>query len=130
MPTLEQVQKIHNELGHANTLGSYLQALRSIGVTKYASYVSDGHSEYYCFNGETLVSDAVHESFIVSDEVDKKSFLTTLDLSKKGKIGYVEMSKRLADSGIERWVFNTKELTISYLDKAGTVLQKESVHDA
>jgi|GEM_PF-2442078 len=129
MPTLDQIRKIHDELGNADTLASYLRALRSVGVSKYASFVSDGHSEYACTDSEALVSEAVHEPFTVADKADKNQFLAVMGLTENGKIGYVEMSKRLADSGIERWMFDTKELTISYLDKAGNIIHKESVED-
>lgn len=129
MPTLDQIQKIHDELGHKNTVGSYLRALNSIGVTNYSSYISDGHSEYYCTDGELLVSDAVHEVFAVADKADKKQFLVIKDSAEQGKIGYIEMSKGFAESGIERWLFDTKALTISYLDKAGNTIHKESVQD-
>jgi uncharacterized protein YbcV (DUF1398 family) len=129
MPILDQIRKIHDELGNVETLASYLKALRAVGVSTYASFVSDGHSEYVCLDGETLILEAVHETFIVADKADKEQFAATMDLTESGKLGYVEMSKRLADSGIERWMFDTKELTISYLDKAENIIRKESIQD-
>jgi uncharacterized protein YbcV (DUF1398 family) len=130
MPTLDQIQKIHDELGNSNTLASYLHALRSIGVLQYTSFISDGHSEYFCLNDEMVVSKAVHETFTVSDNVDNKQFLSVMSLTTEGKIGYIEMSKKLADSGIKGWVFDTKDLTISYIDKAGAIIYQELVGDA
>lgn len=130
MPTLNQIQQIHDELGSANTLASYLNALRSIGVLKCTSFVRDGHSEYHCLDDEILVSEPVHETFVVSDKVDEKQFLTTMSLAAKGKIDYIEMSKKLTESGIERWIFDTKDLTIVYISKAGDIVQKENVKNA
>jgi uncharacterized protein YbcV (DUF1398 family) len=46
---------------------------------------------------------------------------------EQGGVGYVEMSKALADNGIERWTFDTAELTLTYLDRAGTVVLRETV---
>lgn len=129
MPTLDQIQKIHDELGSKNTVGSYLRALNSIGVTHYSSYINDGHSEYHCTDGKTLISDAVHELYEVADKADKRQFFATKESAEQGKIGYFDMSKGFAQSGIERWAFDTQKLTISYLDKADNVIHKESVQD-
>ena len=42
MFTLEQINEIHDRLGHAETLPQYLEPLRSIGVDYYDSFITDG----------------------------------------------------------------------------------------
>ena len=46
MFTLDQINDIHERLGKQATLIEYLRALNAIGVEKYDSFISDGHSEY------------------------------------------------------------------------------------
>ena len=39
------------------------------------------------------------------------------------------MSQGLAESGVEKWTFDTHALTITYYDKAGNILLSESLDD-
>ncbi|MCW6006427.1 DUF1398 domain-containing protein [Micromonospora sp. CPCC 205371] len=108
-------------------MGAYLRALRDIGIETYDSYITDGHSEYFGANGQELVGPAFHETFAVAETCDKDRFLQYMQQVEQGGIGYEEMSKALADNGVEKWRFDTKELTITYLDKAGNVLLSEKL---
>jgi uncharacterized protein YbcV (DUF1398 family) len=127
MFTLEQITDIHDRLGNSDTLGAYLHALRGIGVETYDSYITDGHAEYFGTDGQKLVGPAFHETFTIADTCDKEQFLRYMQQVEQGGVGYVEMSKALADNGVEEWTFNTEELTITYLDKAGNVLLSENL---
>ena len=129
MPTLDEIQKIHDMYGHKNTLGSYLQALRDIGVKKYSTYIRDGHSEYVCSDGTIVKSQSVHDVYVISAKIDKAQFLKTMQASNDGKMDYFEMSKGFADSGIERWEFTTDDRTISYFDTKNNVIYAEGVTD-
>jgi len=61
MFTLEQINHIHDQLGNAETLSEYLEALKKIGVETYDSFITDGHSEYFGKSGHKVVSPPVHE---------------------------------------------------------------------
>jgi uncharacterized protein YbcV (DUF1398 family) len=54
--TLDQINDIHERLGKQTTLPQYLQALKAIGVDKYDSFLTDGHSEYYGNDSQKVVS--------------------------------------------------------------------------
>jgi uncharacterized protein YbcV (DUF1398 family) len=127
MFTIEQITDIHDRLGNSDTLGPYLRALREIGVETYDSYITDGHSEYHGADGQTLVGPAFHERFAIAETCDRQQFLETMREVEQGGLGYVEMSKALADNGVEKWTFDTGKLTITYLDRAGNVLLAENV---
>ncbi|RTL69582.1 MAG: DUF1398 domain-containing protein [Pseudonocardiaceae bacterium] len=125
--TLEDITRIHDELGNADTLPEYLRALRDIGVRHYDSFVADGHSEYHTADGHTLASGATHTTFIVSDTCDRPAFLDFMTLVEQGGVGYEQMSRRLAELGVEKWTFDTAALTITYTDRAGRTLLSEQV---
>jgi uncharacterized protein YbcV (DUF1398 family) len=127
MFTFDQIADIHDRLGNKDTLGGYLRALRDIGVETYDSYIADGHSEYYGTDGQRLVGPAVHEPFAIAKTCDKEGFLRYMQQVEQGGVGYVEMSRTLANHGVEKWTFDTEKLTITYLDKAGNVLLDEKV---
>ena len=128
MFTLEQINHIHDRLGNAEALAQYLEALKNIGVDRYDSYITDGHSEYFGPGGHKVVSPPVHEKLSVAQTSDRESFQKHLDLHSQGKTTYLEMSKGLADSGIEKWTFDTNKMTIAYYDREGNEILVEAIN--
>ena len=127
MFTLKKINDIHDRLGNAETLSQYLEALKYIGVDKYDSFITDGRSEYFGKGGHKVVSPPVHEKLSIAETSNRESFLKHLDLHNQGKTNYLEMSKGLADSGIEKWTFDTNKMTIAYYDKDGNEILVEAI---
>jgi len=125
--TLDQINDIHERLGKQATLPQYLQALKTIGVDKYDSFITDGHSEYYGNDSQKVVSPPVHEKFAIAKTSNREGLLRHLNLHNQGKTNYVEMSKGLAESGIEKWTFDTSKMTIAYYDKDGRRMLVEAI---
>lgn len=127
MFTLAQIDEIHNTLGKRASLPDYLQALNSIGVIKYDSFITDGHSEYFGADNHKLVSQPVHEKYAIAEISNLEGFMIHLNLHEQGKTDYFQMSQGLADSGVEKWTFDTKQMTIAYYDMAGNELLVEDI---
>lgn len=127
MFTLEQVDDIHDRLGAASTLAAYLEGLRGIGVTTSDSYLTDGHTTYYGHDGQRISTPPAHEVLPVAPTGDRSALLHGLELHAEGTISYVEMSRALADAGVEKWTFDTRALTITYYDRTGSPLLSEQI---
>ena len=127
MFTLEQINRTHDRLGDAATLPEYVRTLNSIGVEMYTSYVSDGHSEYVGRDGYTIESPGVHEKLTIANTSNREQFLKHLNLHSEQKTTYIEMSKGLAESGIEKWTVDTNNMTMAFYDKAGSELLIEAI---
>jgi uncharacterized protein YbcV (DUF1398 family) len=125
--TLEQIDDIHDRLGHQDTLVQYLRALHAIGVERSDSFLADGHSEYFGKGSETVVSPPTHEVLAVAATSSRDGLVEHLARHGQGKTSYVEMSRGLAASGVEKWSFDTSALTIAYYDRAGNELLVEAV---
>src|SRR6185436_15816917 len=126
MFTIEQINDLHARLGEAETLFEYVRALNAIGVEKYDSYLTDGHSEYFGKDGHTVISPPAHDKLPIADESNRENFLKHLKRHEQGKTTYIEMSKGLADSGIEKWTVDTSKATMIFYDKAGNEMLVES----
>ena len=122
-----EIDELHDRLGRADSLGDYLRALAAIGVVRFESYVTDGHSEFFGADGHRVVSPAHHEVFEVAEQTDLDAFVEHLRRHDAGETSYVEMSAGLAESGVEKWVADTAALTMTYRDRAGAVLVVEEV---
>jgi uncharacterized protein YbcV (DUF1398 family) len=127
MFTLEQINEIHDRLGRAESLAQYVKALNAIGVETYDSYILDGHSEYFGRSGYKVVSPPVHEMLTIADISDREQFLKHLNLHNQGKTSYLEMSKGLAESGIEKWTVDTKNMTMAFYDKRESEMLAETI---
>ncbi|WP_161883154.1 DUF1398 domain-containing protein [Deinococcus alpinitundrae] len=127
MFTIEQINELHSRLGKASTFSEYVRSLRAIGVKRYNSYLIDGHSEYLGEGGYKITSPPVHESFPVSDLSSKQDFLSHLELHSRGKTTYLEMSKGLAEAGIEEWTVDTDKMTMTYYDKSNVEMLSEQI---
>ncbi len=127
MFTLEQIDAIHDRLGRQHTLVQYLRALNAIGVERSDSFIVDGHSEHFGRGGEKVVTPPAHEVLTIAGTSSRDGLVEALALHGQGKTSYVEMSKGLAESGVEKWSFDTNALTIAYYDKAGNELLVEAV---
>lgn len=127
MFTIDQINGLHDSLGNAETLLEYVRALHAIGVEKYDSYLTDGHSEYFGMDGHKVSSAPAHEKLTIADESNRERFLEHLKLHEQGKSSYVEMSQGLAESGIEKWTVDTSKLTMIFYDKAGKEMLVEKI---
>jgi len=127
MFTLEQINEIHDRLGSAESLAQYVRALNALGVETYDSYILDGHSEYFGKSGYMVISPPAHETLTIADTSDKEQFLRHLNLHNQGKTSYREMSKSLADSGIEKWTVDTKNMTMTFYDKRRNEMLAETI---
>jgi len=62
-----------------------------------------------------------------NEEKAAAKLIEHLDLHNQQKTSYLEMSKGLADSGVEKWTFDTNNMTITYCDKAGNEMLAEAI---
>lgn len=127
MFTLEQIEDIHDRLGNEETLGAYLRELNTIGVATYDSYITDGHSVYFAVDGQQLESLPAHEKFDVAAKSDREAFLGQMSLVEQGELGYVEMSRAFAECGVEKWTFDTRQMTLTYYGVDGSVMLAEVI---
>jgi uncharacterized protein YbcV (DUF1398 family) len=125
--TVEQIEELHGCLGNAETLSDYVRSLAALGVERYDSFVSDGHSEYLGHDAHRVMSDGVHDQLIIAESSDRGEFLDHLRRHERGETSYLEMSTGLADSGIERWSVDTHAMTMTFYDRSGDALLVEQI---
>jgi uncharacterized protein YbcV (DUF1398 family) len=125
--TLVQVEELHERLGNAETLSDYVRSLAALGVARYDSFVSDGHSEYMGRDAHGVASHAAHDELTVAERSDRDALLHHLRRHEQGETSYLEMSKGLADSGIEKWTVDTEAMTMTFYDRSGDVLLVEQI---
>ena len=127
MFTLDQINDIHKRLGKQASLPEYLKALKVIGVDHYDSFIADGHSEYFGKDNQKVVSPPMHKTLTIADTSNREGLIKHLSLHNQGETDYLQMSQGLAESGTEKWSFDTSKMTITYYDKVGSEMLVESI---
>jgi uncharacterized protein YbcV (DUF1398 family) len=125
--TIEQIDDLHARLGSAKTFTQYVLALKGLGVEGYDSYLADGHSEYFGQGGHRVVSPPLHEVLRVAETGQRETFLQHLRRHERRETTYLEMSRGLAQSGIEKWTVDTGRMTMTFYDKAGREMLVEQI---
>jgi uncharacterized protein YbcV (DUF1398 family) len=126
MFTIEQINELHDRLGNAETLLLYAQGLQAIGIDYFDSYLFDGHSEFFGTDG-TVKSPVAHEILSIAETTNKQGLLEHLSLHEQRKINYLEMSRGLAESGVEKWTVDTHRFTMTFYDCAGNAMLVETI---
>lgn len=127
MFTMEQIEKWHERLASVGTFSDYVQWLAGLGVVRYDSVVSDGHSEYFGLDDHRVVSRPAHEEFVVADRTDRAALVDHLRRHERGESSYLEMSRGMAACGVERWTVDTRAVTMTFFAPSGDVLVVEQI---
>jgi uncharacterized protein YbcV (DUF1398 family) len=127
MFTIEQIDDLHTRLGNARTFPEYVRALKALGVERYDSYLDDGHSEYFGQSCHRVISPSVHEVFPVAEIGQREMFLQHLRSHERRQTTYLEMSRGLAQSGIEKWTVDTGGMTMTFYDRCGREMLVEQI---
>ncbi len=126
---MDQIDDLHARFGRADSLAEYFRGLARIGIVRFDSFLTDGHSEFIGGDGQRVVSPPHHDVLAIEELSDRAAFLEHLQRHLDGETSYVEMSKGLAASGIEKWVADTTALTMTYFDRDGVELLVEKVDE-
>jgi uncharacterized protein YbcV (DUF1398 family) len=124
MFAIEQINDLHARLGSARTLQEYVLALKALGIERYDSYLADGH---FGQDGHKVISPPVHEVLPVAETGQRETFLQHLRRHEQRETTYLEMSRGLAQSGIEKWTVDTGRMTMTFYDKAGSEMLVELI---
>jgi uncharacterized protein YbcV (DUF1398 family) len=121
------ISDLHARLGSAKTFTEYVLAPKGLGVERYDSYLADGHSEYFEQGGHRVVSPPVHELLPVAETGQRDTFLEHLRRQEQHETTCLEMSRALAQSGIEKWTVDTGKMTMTFYDKADREMLVEHI---
>jgi uncharacterized protein YbcV (DUF1398 family) len=70
----------------------------------------------------------VHEVLPIARTGQGETFLDRLRRHEQRQTTYLEMSRGLAESGIEKWTVNTGRMTMTFCDKADNEILVEQIN--
>jgi uncharacterized protein YbcV (DUF1398 family) len=127
MFTVDQIKTAHSKVKSGADFPAYIQEIKSLGVTHYEAYVSDGHTDYHGANGHTATVPAKYDALEIVAEVNTEVFKAELLAHQQGKTDYLTFIKMCATTGIEKWEIRMDGMTCTYFDSAGNEILIEQI---
>jgi uncharacterized protein YbcV (DUF1398 family) len=127
MFTTEQIKAAHSKVKSGADFPAYIRDIKKLGVTRYETFVADGHSDYYGEKDYKTTSPARYEPLPIAPECDKEQFKTELKEHQQGKTDYTTFIGMSAKLGGEKWAVCMEKMTCTYYDKAGNEILVEEI---
>jgi len=127
MFTVEQIKTAHSKVKSGADFPSYIKEIKTLGVTHYEAYVTDGHIDYHGANDYTAKVPAKYEPLVIANTSKGEEFKAELIAHQQGKTDFLTFIKMCATFGIEKWAICMDKMTCTYYDKAGKEILVENI---
>ena len=127
MFTLQAIKDAHSKIKSGADFPTYIQELKVLGITKYDTYVRDGHAVYFGNEVFQLQSLPTYKPLRVANISDKERFKHYLKNHQRGQTDYYNFCKDAAATGVEKWTVDVNNMTCMYYDKSNTQMVEEQI---
>lgn len=127
MFTVEQLKAAHSKVKSGADFPSYIQEIKSFGVTHYEAFVTDGRIDYHGANATIAKVPAKYDPLVIADHANGEEFKAELLAHQQGKTDFLTFIKMCAINGIEKWEICMGKMTCTYFDKSGNELLVEEI---
>ena len=130
MFTLKEIKEAHTRVKSGADFPKYIQELMVLGVTKYDTYVRDGHTVYFGNAAIQIRSVASYKPLRVANISDKERFKHYLKNHQRGQTDYPTFCSDAAATGVEKWTVDITKMTCIYYDKLNNPMLEEQIPKA
>ena len=127
MFTLQAIKDAYLKVKSGADFPTFIQELKMLGITKYDTYVRDGHAVYFGNEGFQLQSVPTYKPLRVANISDKERFKHYLKNHQRGQTDYYNFCKDAAATGVEKWTVDMNNMTCMYYDKSNTQMVEEQI---
>lgn len=130
MFTIDQLKEANSKVQSGADFPAYVQDLIKLEVLSYTTHVKDGHTEFSGKNNFQLKTEGKYPDLDIAEHSDAEKFKAHLKTHQQGKTHYLSFCKHAAETGVEKWTVDTRDMTCTYLDKQGNKVLTESIPTA
>jgi uncharacterized protein YbcV (DUF1398 family) len=127
MFTIEQIYQAHRSSKSGADFPAFIREIIKLGVIRYETYVSDGHTIYFGLNNFKISSSSTYDVLMISETSDVVKFKADLKAHQFGKTNFQIFCDDCAKSGIEKWLVDTETMTCTYFDTSGNEILAEQI---
>lgn len=124
---LEEIKVAYSKVKSGADFPTYVQDLIQLGVKKYDTYVSDGHTLFFGNENYLLKSEPKYSKLNVANISDKERFKHYLKSHQQGQTDYPTFCNHSAGTGVEKWTVDMSQMTCTYYDKANDKMFEEQI---
>ena len=137
--TIKEIRDSQSKVKTGADFPAFVQELIHLGVRSYDTYVGDGHTIYEGVDGSRLDSGPKYDSLNVSspqgpvhgtlraDKSGNTQFRNYLQLHQQGKTDFGTFCKHAAETGVEKWKMDMRQMTCTYYNQAGEKMLEEQI---
>jgi uncharacterized protein YbcV (DUF1398 family) len=125
--TTEQIRMAHSKVKSGADFPAYIKEIKSLGVTHYEAYVTDGHIDYHGGENYTAKVPAKYDPIAIADTGNIDRFREELLAHQQGKTDFLTFIRTCAALGIEKWAISMNRMSCTYYDKAGNEVLVEVI---
>jgi uncharacterized protein YbcV (DUF1398 family) len=127
MFTLEQIKTAHSNVKSGADFPAYIGAIKTLGVTRYDTYVTDCRTDYKGNDNYTVNSPGRFGPLFIATTTDAATFKAGLKAHQEGQTDFMQFIQLCAETGIEKWTVRMDIMTCTYYDIAGNEVLKEGI---
>lgn len=127
MFTLDQIKTAHSHVKSGADFPAYIRAIKTLGVTNYDTYVTDGRTDYMGTDNYTVNSPGRFGPLTISTTTDTATFKAGLKAHQQGQTDYMQFIQLCAETGVEKWTVRIDEMSCTYYDMAGNEVLEEVI---
>ncbi len=128
MFTIDDIKYAHRSIVKSGAdFPRYVQRLIELGVVRYETYVSDGHTVYYGVGNHQPATDAVYAPIPVAPTANQQQFAARLKIHQQGQTDYMTFCKDAGAAGVQKWITDTTAMTCTYYDATEQEVLSEKI---
>ena len=124
---LEEIKEAHSKVKSGADFPKYIQDLIKLGITRYDTFVSDGHTLFSGENNYQVQSEPKYSILEVANESNSEKFKHYLKIHQQGQTDYPTFCNHSAESGVEKWTVDMNHMTCTYYDKSNSQMLEEEI---
>ena len=127
MFTIEQINSKRKPDTTGKEFPAFIADIKTLGVTRYDVYVMNGMTIYFGEGDFSAESGPVYETLLIEEESSADALKEALKVHQNGETDYTTFCREAAAAGVEKWVTDLGNMTVTYLDMAGNELVVEQI---
>lgn len=127
MFTIEKIIAEEQKIQSGADFPQFIKTLKDMGVVRNDVYVMNGHSIYFSDDDHTAESGVAYESLIIEETSSEEELREAIKIHRKGETDFQTFCRKAAAAGVEKWITDLKEMTVSYLDISGHEVVGETI---
>ncbi len=124
---LKEIKDAHAKVKSGADFPMYVQDLIKLGVKKYDTFVSDGHTLFFGNDSYQIQSEPKYSTLSVANISDKERFKHFLKSHQRGQTDYPAFCNHAAETGVEKWTVDMIEMTCTYYDRSNSTMLEEQI---